>query len=252
MTLLTVDSVTKRYGGLVAVDECSFEIGSDSLVGLIGPNGAGKTTLFNIITGLEDVDGGTIEIGGTRIENERPSMINREGIARSFQTTREWSRMTVMENLLLASPDQPGESPVLGVLNTPSVRETEAEKVEEASEVLQLVELYEKRNQLASSLSVGQRKLLEIGRCLMTDPDLLLLDEPFAGVAPALVPVISEHLASLQGEDLSILVIEHNIDELSNLVEEILVMNNGQIMTRGAPGDVRRDREVQEAYLGGQ
>jgi len=252
MTLLTVDSVTKRYGGLVAVDECSFEIGSDSLLGLIGPNGAGKTTLFNIITGLEDVDGGTIEIGGTRIENERPSRINREGIARSFQTTREWSRMTVMENLLLASPDQPGESPVLGVLNTPSVRETEAEKIEEASEVLRLVELYEKRNELASSLSVGQRKLLEIGRCLMTDPDLLLLDEPFAGVAPALVPVIAEHLGTLQGEDLSILIIEHNIDELSNLVEEILVMNNGQIMTRGAPEDVRRDREVQEAYLGGQ
>lgn len=252
MTLLTVDSVTKRYGGLVAVDGCSFEISADSLVGLIGPNGAGKTTLFDMITGLESVDDGRIQIGGERIENARPSTINRRGIARSFQTTREWSKMTVMENLLLAAPDQPGESPVLGVLNTASVRDAEERLVEEASEVLQLVELYEKRNELASSLSVGQRKLLEIGRCLMTDPELLLLDEPFAGVAPALVPEIAEHLASLQDEELSILIIEHNIEELSNLVEEILVMNNGQIMTRGAPDEVRGDSDVQQAYLGGQ
>lgn len=252
MTLLTVDSVTKRYGGLVAVDGCSFELAADSLVGLIGPNGAGKTTLFNMITGLETVDDGTIELGDTRIENERPSKINQSGVARSFQTTREWSQMTVMENLLLAAPDQPGESPILGILNTRSVREVEAEKIETASEVLQLVELYEKRNELASDLSVGQRKLLEIGRCLMTDPDLLLLDEPFAGVAPSLVPTIADHLSTLQNEDLSILIIEHNIEELSNLVEEILVMNNGQVMTRGAPEEVRRDREVQQAYLGGK
>lgn len=252
MTLLTVDSVTKQYGGLVAVDECSFELNADSLVGLIGPNGAGKTTLFNMITGLETVNNGTIELGDTRIENERPSKINQSGIARSFQTTREWSQMTVMENLLLAAPDQPGESPILGVLNTKKVRDTEAETVERASNVLRLVELYEKRNELASNLSVGQRKLLEIGRCLMTDPNLLLLDEPFAGVAPSLVPTIADHLSSLHGEDLSILIIEHNIEELSNLVEEILVMDNGQIMTRGAPEEVRRDREVQRAYLGGE
>jgi branched-chain amino acid transport system ATP-binding protein len=252
MTLLTVNSATKRYGGIVAVDECSLEIEFDSLVGLIGPNGAGKTTLFNMITGLEAVDDGEILINDTRIENERPSKINQQGVARSFQTTREWSQMTVMENLLLAAPDHPGESPLLGVLNTPRVRESEAEKIEAASDVLRLVELYDKRNELASSLSVGQRKLLEIGRCLMTDPDLLLLDEPFAGVAPSLVPTIADHLRSLQSDDLSILIIEHNIEELSDLVDEILVMNNGQIMTRGAPENVRRDREVQRAYLGGQ
>lgn len=252
MSLLTVDSVTKRYGGLVAVDECSFEISADSLVGLIGPNGAGKTTLFDMITGLESVDNGRIEIGDSRIENEPPSKISRHGIARSFQTTREWSRMTVMENLLLAAPDHPGESPLLGLLNTGSVRDAEEQLIEEASHILQLVELYEKRNELASSLSVGQRKLLEIGRCLMTDPDLLLLDEPFAGVAPALVPEIAEHLKSLQSEELSILIIEHNIEELSKLVEEILVMDNGQIMTHGAPDVVKRDKDVQQAYLGGQ
>lgn len=252
MTLLKVDSVTKRYGGLVAVNECSFKISSDSLVGLIGPNGAGKTTLFNMITGLETVDEGEIKLGDTSIENERPSKINQYGIARSFQITREWTRMTVMENLLLASPDQPGESPLLGVLNTQTVRDTEEENVGNASEILQLVDLYEKRNDLASSLSVGQRKLLEIGRCLMTDPDLLLLDEPFAGVAPSLIPNIAEHLTSLQSEDLSILVIEHNIEELADLVEEFLVMNDGQIMTRGDPQDVRSDPEVQAAYLGGE
>lgn len=251
MTLLTVDSVTKRYGGLVAVDECSFTLSSDSLVGLIGPNGAGKTTLFNMITGLETVDDGEITLGDTSIENERPSKINQSGIARSFQITREWTRMTVMENLLLAAPDQPGESPLRGVLNTQSVRDTEATNIDTASEILQLVELYEKRNDLASSLSVGQRKLLEIGRCLMTDPDLLLLDEPLAGVAPSLIPRITDHLTSLQSEDLSILVIEHNIAELADFVEEFLVMNNGRIMTRGDPEAVRSDPKVQEAYLGG-
>jgi branched-chain amino acid transport system ATP-binding protein len=252
MTLLTVDSVVKRYGGLVAVDECSFEIEPDSLVGLIGPNGAGKTTLFDMITGLVPVDEGAIVLDGTRIDNERPSEINRQGIARSFQITREWSQMTVMENLLLAAPEQPGESPILGVLNTAGVREVEAEKVNEATTVLELVDLYEKRNELASTLSVGQRKLLEIGRCLMTDPDLLLLDEPFAGVAPSLIPAIADHLTALQDEDLSIVIIEHNIEELADLVEEFLVMNNGQIMTRGVPEDVRSDTEVQRAYLGGE
>lgn len=251
MPLLTVDSVTKRYGGLIAVDDCSFTVESDSLIGLIGPNGAGKTTLFNMITGLEAVDEGEIKLDGARVDNDHASEINKKGIARSFQITREWSRMTIMENLLLAAPEQPGESPILGVLNTESVREAEEEKISEASDILQLVELYDKRNELASSLSVGQRKLLEIGRCLMTEPDLLLLDEPFAGVAPSLIPSIADHLTTIQGEELSIIIIEHNIEELANLVDELLVMNNGRIMTRGVPEDIRSDEQVQRAYLGG-
>jgi neutral amino acid transport system ATP-binding protein len=250
--MLEVNSLEKTFGGVVALNNCTFTISDDEMVGLMGPNGAGKTTCFNCVSGLIKPDSGTVHLSGKSLESLSPAEISREGISRSFQVPRTLTDLTLEENLLLAVPDHPGESPILGALQTDRVLTAEEEYLDKAHEILRLVSLYDKRHDLASDLSVGQKKLLEISRCLMTDPEIMLLDEPLAGVDPTISDDIKNQLVEIhEEEDVPMLIIEHNVQELVKLVDRLLVMQNGSVLTKGDPESVVADKEVQESYLGG-
>jgi neutral amino acid transport system ATP-binding protein len=251
MTLLSVKNLRKEFGGLVAVKDVSFEVGKGEFVGLIGPNGCGKSTTFNCISGLLQQTSGSVEVFGTDASNLRPDQIQKLGMTRTFQHTQLWKDMTVIENLLVPPRKQFAPNPFLTLLRGRS-RKEEKERLSKAFAVLDQLEVPHMAHNLAGELSGGQSKLVDIGRSMMGDPQLLLLDEPVAGVAGPLAMKIFNNLRNLvDTTGISILVIEHNMDFiLRQGVDRIIVMNEGNILMEGSPDEVKSNRAVIEAYLG--
>jgi branched-chain amino acid transport system ATP-binding protein len=247
---LTLDGVTRHFGGHRAVDGVSFRVRPGTITGLIGPNGAGKTTLFNLIAGTLRPTSGRIALGGQRLDGRPPHRVLRAGVARTFQIPRPFAAMTVLENVMLAGQAQPGERFWANWLWPGAVAAAERALRERARELLAFVGLEALAGAPARVLSGGQRKLLELARALMTAPRLLLLDEPAAGVNPTLVDTIAERILALNRQGLTVLLIEHNLDLVMRLCRPVLVMASGRLLVEDEPEVVRRDPRVIEAYLG--
>lgn len=251
MTLLSVDGLERSFGSLVAVDGVTFGVERGEIVGLIGPNGAGKTTTFNCISSVIPPDAGTVTFDGEDVTGLPPHALARNGLVRTFQRTRELSTMTVEENMLLPAPDHPGERAVHAIGQTQANRQREREAREQAMELLDIFDLETMVDDFAGNLSGGQRKLLELARALMLDPKMLMLDEPFAGVNPSLTNEIVGHLESLNADGLTLLIIEHELETLVELVDRLVVLADGRVLAAGPPDDVVENKEVIDAYLGG-
>ena len=248
---LRVSELTKDFGGLRAVDEVSFQIEGGELVGLIGPNGCGKTTTFNCISGLLAMDTGKVEVLGQDASGMRPDQIQSLGLTRTFQHTWLWREMTVIENLLVPPREQFSPNALFALLR-PGSRQEEKQRVIDAYSVLDLLDVSHIGHNLASELSGGQSKLVDIGRALMSSPRFLLLDEPVAGVAGPLAERIFQSLRALTSDKgIGMLVIEHNMDFiLRRDVDRIIVMDAGRILMEGTPDEIKQSRDVIEAYLG--
>ncbi|MFW5973850.1 MAG: ABC transporter ATP-binding protein [Natrialbaceae archaeon] len=251
---LEVEGLRKEFGGITAVDDVSFDVEKGSLTGLIGPNGAGKSTTFNLITGMLEPDEGTVRFNGEDVTGLEPHDIAKQGLARTFQIARELEEMTVLENMMLAPKGQVGESLWRSVMpiTRGAVREQETEQLERVWEVLDFFEIDHLADEYAGNLSGGQRKLLEMARALLTDPDVLLLDEPFAGVNPTLEKRLLEHIHELRDRGYTFLIVEHDMDLIMNNCERVIVMHQGRILKDGTPAEIKESEEVIEAYLGGE
>lgn len=250
MTILQIEEARKHFGGIKAVDDVSLELESGEIVGLVGSNGAGKTTLFNLITGFLPLDSGGIFFDVERIDGLSPYKVIRKGVGRTFQITRALSRMSVMENMLLGPKNQTGESWWRRFIQARKVQEEEEEYKEKAHSILEFFELYDMKDEYAGTLSGGQKKLLELARTLMLDPDLILLDEPFAGVNPTLENNLVDYLQRLKTGGITFLVIEHDMPLIDELADHLLVMNDGKIIARGSLEEIKEDEKVLKTYLG--
>jgi len=251
--LLEVRNLTKNFGGLRAIDQCSFSVREGTITGLIGPNGAGKTTLFNIITGFIRPDSGQVMLGGEDITALAPHRIFSKRLCRTFQIPREHFSMTVLENLMLVATGQLGERFWNCWLRSGEVRAQEDEIREKAMEVLRFIDLARLADEYAGKLSGGQKKLLELGRTLMVEPKIVLLDEPGAGVNRTLMKRLVENIEALRRErGITFLLIEHDMDLVMSLCDPVIVMSEGHQLMEGRPEEVQRDPRVLEAYLGGQ
>jgi ABC-type branched-subunit amino acid transport system ATPase component len=250
VALLEVRALTRSYYGVHALRGVDLSVAEGRITGLIGPNGAGKTTVFNCISGLVPPDGGSVSFGGRAITGWRPDRISAAGLVRTFQIARGFPQLSVLENLLLYGTQQPGERLVPAVLRPPSARRREAELRERARGIAQRLNLTRLLGQRAAELSGGQKKLLEIGRALMAQPKLLLLDEPVAGVNPTLAREIGEHLRLLLAEGISVLLIEHHMDTIAALCDPVIVMAEGRHLREGSFAELAADPVVQEAYMG--
>jgi branched-chain amino acid transport system ATP-binding protein len=251
-TPLKVRDLRKTFGGITAVDGAGFEIEKGSMTGLIGPNGAGKSTTFNCITGTYTPDSGVVEFNGEDITGLEPYEIADRGLVRTFQIARELSEMTVLENMMVAPMHQGGEALWRSVFARDRVKEQETEILERAWETLEFFDIEHLADEYAGNLSGGQRKLLEMARALLTDPEMLLLDEPFAGVNPTLEERLLEHIHELRNEGYTFLIVEHDMDLIMQNCEKVIVMHQGRILTEGTPQEVRSNEDVIEAYLGGE
>ena len=251
--MLEVQGIEKKFGGLTAVDGCSLEVQEGSITGLIGPNGAGKTTLFNLITGHYKPDRGKIVFQGQAIEGLPPHQIFKRRMYRTFQITREFAQMSVLENLMIMPEYQSGEKIWNTWFRPARVRNQEQEILEKALEVLEFVELIDLKNEYAGSLSGGQKKLLEIARSMMADPQIVLLDEPGAGVNPTLMKKLIANIQTLCAEQgITFFLIEHDMDLVMNLCDPVIVMSEGKKLAEGTADEIRSNEAVLEAYLGGQ
>lgn len=251
--MLEVRNLKKSFGGIQAVDDCSFNVRKGTITGLIGPNGAGKTTLFNLITGFYKPDKGEILFQGIRIDCLLPHQIFMRKICRTFQITREFSQMTLLENLMLVPSNQLGERIWNPWFRQGAVRIQEKALREKAIKVLEFIELIHLKDEYAGNLSGGQKKLLELGKTLMADPELILLDEPGAGVNRTLMKKLVENIKFLSAEKgITFLIIEHDMNLVMNLCNPIIVMSEGKKLSEGSPQEIKNDRRVLEAYLGGQ
>ena len=248
--MLEVSGLVKAFGNLLAVDGVDLAIDGGTITGLIGPNGAGKTTLFNLIAGTLAPEAGAIRFLGERIDRLTPDRIFARGLARTFQVPRPFPQMTVLENLMLASPRQAGERFWNNWVRPGRVRGEERRARESAMEVLELCALAGKAGELAGGLSGGQQKLLELARVLMVDPKLILLDEPAAGVNPVLLETLVDRIVRLNRRGVTFLVIEHNLDLVMSVCRPIAVMAQGRLIYHGDAAGVRKDRRVLDAYLG--
>lgn len=248
--MLTVESVTKRFGGLEAVSRVTLALGETPITGLVGPNGSGKTTLFHIITGFYRLDAGKVFFKETEITASPPHVISRMGLIRTFQHTRVLPFLTTRENLLSAAPAQKGERLAALFFQAGAVRREEAKNREKAVGILDLIRLSPLADALAGTLSYGQQKLLELGRVLMASPQLILLDEPTAGIHPVLIRRLIEVLKELTRQGIRIFIIEHNMPLVLELCQKVFVMDSGNLIFTGAPKEAVRDPGVVEAYLG--
>lgn len=250
--MLEIENLDKSFGGIKAVNRCSLKVQKGSITGLIGPNGAGKTTLFNLVTGFHKPDRGDIWLSGKRIDGLPPHKIARRAISRTFQIPRELKEMTVLENLMLIPLPQKGEKIWNSLLRPSVVRSQEREIMEKALYVLEFVELIHLKDDYGKSLSSGQKKLLELARTLMSDPKMILLDEPGAGVNPTLMRKLIRNIEELREEGTTFFLIEHDMDLIMNLCDRVIVMNKGRELAEGKPEDIKKDERVMEAYLGGR
>jgi ABC-type branched-subunit amino acid transport system ATPase component len=250
MSLLTATGVERSFYGVHALQGADLTVEPGRITGLIGPNGAGKTTLFNCITGVIPPDRGRIVFDGHDIAGLRPDQITRLGLVRTFQIARGLPRLSVLDNLLLYGANQPGERMLPALLRLPSALEREAALIERAVAVARRLNLFQVIRNPASDLSGGQKKLLEIGRALMTEPKLILLDEPVAGVNPTLAREIGEHLKGLVADGITILLIEHHMDMVARLCDHVVVLAEGRHLAEGSFEEMAANPAVQEAYMG--
>lgn len=248
---LEIRSLTKAYGGLKVVDDLSFTIPARDIVGVIGPNGAGKSTLFSLVTGFLDADTGEIRLDGTSVSRLSSMARARAGMVRTFQVPKEFGHLTVRENMLAAAPGQSGERLLPLLFRAGRVRAEEAELAAKADALMAFLKLDRVATTASGRLSGGQKKLLELGRALMTGARLILLDEPFAGVNPVLIREISQRIRDLNADGVGFLIIEHDLGALTRLVSTLHVMDRGRLIASGAPAEVLRSERVREAYLGG-
>jgi len=248
--LLIVRDVTRSFYGVHALNGVTLTVPGQGITGLIGPNGAGKTTLFNCISGVIPPDGGQIVFDGRQIAGLRPDQITQAGLVRTFQIARGLPRLSVLDNLMLYGARQPGEGILAALAQSRTAREREQELLEKAVTIADRLNLTKVIRNPASALSGGQKKLLEIGRALMAEPKMILLDEPVAGVNPTLAREIGEHLKSLAAEGLPILLIEHHMDMVARLCDRVIVMAEGRHLAEGTFDQLAGDSRVQEAYMG--
>jgi len=252
MALLTVRGVERSFYGVRALSGVDLDVEVGRITGLIGPNGAGKTTLFNCISGMIPPDRGRVIFDGHDITRLRPDRITAHGLVRTFQIARGLPRLSVLDNLLLYGAAQPGERLPDALLQTRAARLREEALIERAVAIARRLNLMTVIRNPASDLSGGQKKLLEIGRALMTEPKLILLDEPVAGVNPTLARQIGEHLKALIPDGITLLLIEHHMDMVARLCDHVIVMAEGRRLTEGTFDEVAANAEVQTAYMGRQ
>ena len=247
--LLKIRNCNKHFDGITALDDFSCDINKNEIVGLIGPNGAGKSTLFNVITGFIPIDSGKIDFNNYSISKKTPSKINNYGISRTFQDLRLIRQMTVMDNILLSFKNQPGEHLENVFFRNKKVKKIESENKKKASDLLKHAGISEKANDPANDLSYGQQKLLSIICCLASDAELLLLDEPIAGINPSMIENILSIITELPGKGKSVILIEHNMDAISQVCKRVIFMDAGKKISEGPTEQVRNDPKVIEAYL---
>ncbi|MFY7934397.1 MAG: ABC transporter ATP-binding protein [Microcystis aeruginosa] len=248
--LLSAKGLSKSFGGIRAVNNAYLDVPQGSITGLIGPNGAGKTTLFNLLSNFIRPDKGEVFLDGQPIHQLPPYQIALKGCVRTFQVARVLSRLTVLENMLLASPGQTGENFLKVWFQGAKIRQQEQENRAKALDILDSIGLGEKAHDYAGALSGGQRKLLEIGRALMTEPKLILLDEPAAGVNPTLIAQISDHIIEWNRQGITFLIIEHNMDVIMSLCHHVWVLAEGTNLADGIPSEIQKNERVLKAYLG--
>jgi ABC-type branched-subunit amino acid transport system ATPase component len=250
--MLTIKNLEKHFGSLKALDGVSVEVEDDCIVGLIGPNGSGKTTLFNVVSGFYEKDGGEIFFKGERIDGLPPNKIAKKGLCRTFQVSKAPEKMTVLENMLLAAEDQIGEGPFSALFMRSRVQKSENANLGRAMELLDMLQLSQLKNDYAGDLSGGQKKLLSLGRVFMLKPDMILLDEPTAGVNPTLRVQLMEAIQRLQKmEKSTFFIIEHSMKVISSICDKVYVLNFGQKIAEGTPEEIQQNGQVLDAYLGG-
>ncbi len=248
--LLAASGLCKSFGGVKAVDSAEIQVASRSITGLIGPNGAGKTTLFNLLSNFIRAERGKVVFDGEPIQHLQPYQIAQQGMIRTFQVAKTLSRLSVLENMLLAAQKQTGENFWQVQFQQHKIAKEERQQRERAMFLLASVGLVQKAHDYAGGLSGGQRKLLEMGRALMTNPKLILLDEPAAGVNPRLIDEICERITAWNQEGMTFLIIEHNMDVIMSLCDRVWVLAEGQNLAEGTPEEIQRNSKVLEAYLG--
>ncbi len=248
--ILKLEAVVKAFGGIRALDGCTLSVQPGTITGLIGPNGAGKSTLFNTIMGLYTPDSGRIVFKGTRVDGSPTWELVRKGLIKTFQIPRELGNLTVLENLLLWVRGNPGEDLWRVVFQARRVKQAEAGIRRKAEGILRFVGLFDLRDEYAKNLSGGQKKILELARALMSDPEMILLDEPVAGVNPTLTGKILAMVADLKAQGKTFFLIEHDMDVVMSRCDWIIVMHQGRKLAEGKPQEVKGDQRVVEAYLG--
>jgi neutral amino acid transport system ATP-binding protein len=247
--ILIADKITRQFGGLTAVNVDHVEIQRGSITALIGPNGAGKTTFFNLLTGYDAPNSGTWSFNGLPLNGIPPHKVARLGMVRTFQLTKALYRLTVIENMALGARGQKGESVLKSVF--PWIWRAQEEEIRnKATAILKNFKLLDKQDDFAAALSGGQRKLLEMARALMVEPEMVMLDEPMAGVNPALKQSLLEHIKELRTEGKTVLFVEHDMDMVHEISDWVIVMAQGEIIAEGTPASVMGNQQVIEAYLG--
>ena len=247
--LLRTEGVAKAFGGVHALTDCTLEVHEGSIAGLIGPNGSGKTTLFNVVTGYERVDSGHVYLGGREITNAPPDKVFAAGIGRTFQLTRVFPRLTVMENMIVAAQHKE-RGHGWGGLHMPLARAGGPATRRRATELLEFTTIARYASALADTLSYGQRKLLEMAYVLMAEPAIVLLDEPAGGVNPTLITLIADRIRQLNSQGTTFLIVEHNMDFVMGLCDQVTVLDYGTAVVTGPPDVIRSDHRVLDAYLG--
>lgn len=248
--ILSVEGVSHQFGGVAALTECSWALPRGSLSALIGPNGAGKSTLVNIISGALPIQRGRIHFEGADITGWSPHRIAQEGLIRTFQVARDFEKLTVLENMLVAPGKQPGESLWNAILRPKLGRDGDQQLLDRALELLDRFELYPHRNDYAASLSGGQKRLLELARAAMADAKVLLLDEPMAAINPTLIERIAAYLQEMRSWGITFLLVEHNLSFVERYCERVTVMVRGRVLATGSLSELRRNPHVESAYLG--
>ena len=252
--LLSIQNVQKFFGGLRALNGVSLEVQEDTVTGLIGPNGSGKTTLFNVVSGFLPKDGGEIYFKGERIDGLAPDKIARRGMVRTFQIDQSAKELTVLDNMLVSTPNQTGENLWRVFQTFNKVLKEEKENLKKAVSILELLGIKHLANEYAGNLSGGQRKLLSLGRMLMANPSLYLLDEPTAGVNPTLIKSLLNFLKKevIAKKGTTIFIIEHNMKVISSICDQVIVLDSGQKIAQGTPSEIQNDKKVLELYLAGR
>lgn len=249
--ILQARGITKSFGGLRVVNQISLDLAATEILGVIGPNGAGKSTLFNLLAGALPLDSGSIFLDGQDLSRARPEARIKAGLGRTFQIPRPFPRMTVLENVMTSAQNQRGESLISALIAPREVAAQEQANATRARDILDFVSLSHLEDQPASVLSGGQRKLLELARVLMAEPRVILLDEPAAGVNPALLDLIIDRISAINQLGIAVLLIEHNMEMIARLCPRVIVMAAGKVLAEGSPAEITKRADVIDVYLEG-